>query len=145
MDVRQIEDGSRDPSTMSVDELRGNGVGGKDLIDAIIEVAQKQLFRPESVIEMGLEVIELSRLIRHQEGEAWGHGIVGIARDIASRIFEPFFTTKAAGEGTGLGLSLSYDIVVQGHGGEMYVESERGSYTEFVIRLPSSTGHEEAP
>ncbi|HLE56672.1 MAG TPA: ATP-binding protein, partial [Rhodothermia bacterium] len=68
----------------------------------------------------------------------------GIPVDIASRIFEPFFTTKAAGEGTGLGLSLSYDIVVQGHGGEMYVESEPGSYTEFVIRLPSSTGHEEA-
>ena len=69
----------------------------------------------------------------------------GIPLDIASRIFEPFFTTKAAGEGTGLGLSLSYDIVVQGHGGEMYVESEPGSYTEFGIRLPSSIGHEEAP
>jgi signal transduction histidine kinase len=60
----------------------------------------------------------------------------GIPEEIKSRIFEPFFTTKAAGSGTGLGLSLSYDIVVQGHGGDMYVDSSPGSYTEFVITLP---------
>jgi len=64
----------------------------------------------------------------------------GIPDDMRTKIFEPFFTTKAAGEGTGLGLSLSYDIVVRGHGGDMYVESAPGSYTEFVIALPNLTG-----
>jgi signal transduction histidine kinase len=60
----------------------------------------------------------------------------GIERAARGRIFEPFFTTKPAGEGTGLGLSLSYDIVVKQHGGHLTVESEAGSFTEFVITLP---------
>ena len=62
-----------------------------------------------------------------------GTGISAAARE---KLFSPFFTTKPAGEGTGLGLSLSYDIIVQGHGGSMDVESEEGEFTEFVIRLP---------
>ena len=61
----------------------------------------------------------------------------GIAKDVIGRVFEPFFTTKSTGSGTGLGLWLSYDIVVQGHGGELKVESEEGTYTEFRIVLPS--------
>ncbi len=62
---------------------------------------------------------------------------IGIAQDVIARVFEPFFTTKPAGSGTGLGLWLSYDIVVQEHGGELKVESEEGAYTEFRIVLPS--------
>ncbi|MCK5147934.1 PAS domain S-box protein [bacterium] len=54
------------------------------------------------------------------------------------RIFEPFFTTKAAGAGTGLGLSVSYFIVTENHGGEMWVESIPGEGSKFVIRLPLS-------
>ncbi|WP_437980260.1 ATP-binding protein [Sorangium sp. So ce117] len=61
---------------------------------------------------------------------------VGIPSNVAARIFEPFFTTKPPGEGTGLGLSLSREIVVQGHQGTMRVEGEEGEYTEFVITLP---------
>ena len=60
----------------------------------------------------------------------------GIAEEVQQKIFQPFFTTKPSGEGTGLGLSLSYDIVVQGHGGTLEVESREGEYTEFAVRLP---------
>jgi signal transduction histidine kinase len=59
----------------------------------------------------------------------------GIPDDLRGRIFEPFFTTKPAGDGTGLGLSLSYDIIVQGHGGSLELE-DRSGWTTFVIRLP---------
>ena len=55
-------------------------------------------------------------------------------------MFNPFFTTKPTGEGTGLGLSLTYDIVVKQHGGRIDVETESGSYTEFVVTLPRDEG-----
>jgi signal transduction histidine kinase len=61
----------------------------------------------------------------------------GVPEEIRSRIFEPFFTTKATGEGTGLGLSLSYDIVTKGHGGTMSVESGPGGGALFRISLPA--------
>ncbi|MBN1141229.1 MAG: GHKL domain-containing protein, partial [Deltaproteobacteria bacterium] len=60
----------------------------------------------------------------------------GIPAEIRNRIFEPFFTTKKVGEGTGLGLSVSYHIIVQRHRGEMTVDSEPGAWTRFIIRLP---------
>ena len=60
----------------------------------------------------------------------------GIPPDIQEKIFNPFFTTKPAGEGTGLGLSLSHDIVVKQHGGTIQVVTEPGSFTEFIITLP---------
>ncbi|MGE3784225.1 MAG: sensor histidine kinase, partial [Alphaproteobacteria bacterium] len=64
---------------------------------------------------------------------------IGIPPEIRDRLFQPFFTTKPAGEGTGLGLSLSYDIVAQQHGGTISVDSEPGAFTEFTIRLPRRT------
>ena len=63
---------------------------------------------------------------------------LGIPTMHRNKIFEPFFTTKPTGSGTGLGLSLSYDIVTQGHGGSMDVEStEEGEGATFVVRLPT--------
>ncbi len=60
----------------------------------------------------------------------------GIPLDVKERMFNPFFTTKPAGEGTGLGLSMSHDIVVKQHQGRIDVETEPGSFTEFIITLP---------
>lgn len=60
----------------------------------------------------------------------------GIPEEIKDKIFQPFFTTKPTGEGTGLGLSMSYDIIKKGHGGEVKVKSELGSGTELIITLP---------
>jgi len=62
----------------------------------------------------------------------------GVSPEVKEKMFDPFFTTKPAGEGTGLGLSLSYDIIVKQHGGSIEVETEPGEYTEFRIILPRS-------
>jgi signal transduction histidine kinase len=60
----------------------------------------------------------------------------GIPPEVKDKMFNPFFTTKPAGEGTGLGLSMSHDIVVKQHGGRIDVETEPGHFTEFIIVLP---------
>jgi len=60
----------------------------------------------------------------------------GIPKNIFDKVFQPFFTTKPTGEGTGLGLSLSYDIITKGHRGELKVETKESEGTEFIIVLP---------
>jgi len=64
----------------------------------------------------------------------------GISPEVKEKMFDPFFTTKPAGEGTGLGLSLSYDIIVKQHGGSIEVETQPGEFTEFRIILPRTAG-----
>jgi signal transduction histidine kinase/putative methionine-R-sulfoxide reductase with GAF domain len=61
---------------------------------------------------------------------------IGIPAEIRDRLFQPFFTTKPPGEGTGLGLSMSYDIITQQHGGSISVDSKVGEYSEFTVQLP---------
>jgi two-component system, NtrC family, sensor kinase len=63
----------------------------------------------------------------------------GIPESVKEKIFQPFFTTKPSGQGTGLGLSLSYDIVTKGHGGTLEVNSIENEGTEFVISIPIQT------
>jgi two-component system, NtrC family, sensor kinase len=59
----------------------------------------------------------------------------GIPQHIKEKIFQPFFTTKPTGQGTGLGLSLAYDIVTKGHSGKLVVESEEGKGTTFIVTI----------
>ncbi len=61
---------------------------------------------------------------------------VGIPKKLLDKIYQPFFTTKPAGQGTGLGLSLSYDIITKEHGGKIDVETKENEFTEFIIELP---------
>ena len=61
----------------------------------------------------------------------------GMPAAVAAQVFRPFFTTNAAGEGTGLGLSLAHDIVVKSHGGTLTVETREGEFTEFTVRIPA--------
>ena len=65
----------------------------------------------------------------------------GIPAEVMDKMFNPFFTTKPAGEGTGLGLSMSHDIIVKQHGGSIDVETEPGQFTEFTIVLPRASIH----
>ena len=60
----------------------------------------------------------------------------GIPQKVLDKIFQPFFTTKPTGQGTGLGLSLSYDII-KAHGGELKVETKEGEGAEFIVILPA--------
>jgi signal transduction histidine kinase len=73
-----------------------------------------------------------------QQVEVWvqDNG-TGMPPEVRQKIFQPFFTTKPTGEGTGLGLSLSYDIITQGHGGTLTVESQPGEGSTFLVRLPA--------
>jgi two-component system NtrC family sensor kinase len=63
----------------------------------------------------------------------------GIPAEVKEKMFNPFFTTKPAGEGTGLGLSMSHDIIVKQHGGTIDVETQPGEFTEFRIVLPRTS------
>jgi len=62
----------------------------------------------------------------------------GISQKILDKIFQPFFTTKPTGQGTGLGLSLSYDII-KAHGGEIKVETKEGEGSQFIVQLPATS------
>ena len=79
--------------------------------------------------------------IRTFQEEGWVCAAVadtgqGMSPEVRRRLFEPFFTTKPVGQGTGLGLSTSYNIVVHKHGGELLVDSKEGVGTTFTVRIP---------
>ncbi len=79
--------------------------------------------------------VTTTNLGKSMEIHIWDNG-KGISPEIKDKIFNPFFTTKPPGDGTGLGLSLSYDVIVQGYLGEISLETKEGEYADFIIRLP---------
>lgn len=79
--------------------------------------------------------ISTKRVNEYIEIRITDNGIV-ISDEIKEKIFQPFFTTKATGQGTGLGLSLAYDIITKGHGGTIEVHSKENEGTEFLIQIP---------
>jgi two-component system NtrC family sensor kinase len=87
-------------------------------------------YRPEVSVSTSLEKNNLVIKVKDN-----GNGIPDAIKD---KIMQPFFTTKPTGEGTGLGLSLSYDIVVKGHGGSITIDTREGEYSSFNITLPLS-------
>ena len=105
--------------------------------NAFYAVRQRQVQEssatPEPVYEPTIWVS--TRLVEGQvELRVQDNGL-GVAAPIQAKVFQPFFTTKPTGQGTGLGLSLSYDIITKGHGGEMWVESQEAQGAIFIIRL----------
>jgi ligand-binding sensor domain-containing protein/signal transduction histidine kinase len=82
------------------------------------------------------EVIVITTLLDDQVEIRIKDNGTGIPDEIKDKIFQPFFTTKASGQGTGLGLSLSYDIIVKGHGGNILVETKKGEGTVFIVLIP---------
>ncbi|WP_229317560.1 sensor histidine kinase [Larkinella sp. C7] len=87
-------------------------------------------FKPEIVVQT-------SRAGQQVSLKVWDNG-TGIPASVRAKIFQPFFTTKPTGQGTGLGLSLSYDIITKGYGGTLTVLTEVGTFTEFTVTLPLS-------
>ena len=103
--------------------------------NAFYSVTEKQKQQPDPGYEPSVSVItEKSQnmvLVRIRDNGT------GIPKRVLEKIYQPFFTTKPAGQGTGLGLSLSYDII-KAHGGELMVESKEGEGAEFTISLPGA-------
>ena len=101
------------------------------LNSAFYAVTEKMRLNPEgyepTVSVSTLKIGDILEIKVHDNGN-------GIPQKVLDKIFQPFFTTKPAGQGTGLGLSLSFDIV-KAHGGELKVETKEGEGSEFVIEL----------
>jgi signal transduction histidine kinase len=96
------------------------------------EDLRERAYRPEIVITLSATGNKVAISIRDNG--------IGMNDTVKAKLFTPFFTTKAPGEGTGLGLSLSYDVIVQGHGGDLKIDSETLSHTEVRLTLPRREG-----
>ncbi|MCP3097297.1 ATP-binding protein [Myxococcus sp. K15C18031901] len=122
--------------------LERTQVVGTDLSRVFINIVDNALYAMQQKrLRSGPEYVPVLRVQTQQTDQ---HLLVrirdngtGIREEDLARIFDPFFSTKPPGQGTGLGLSLSHDIVVQGHRGTLRAESVLGSFTEFIIALPN--------
>ena len=84
-------------------------------------------YKPQVIVQTKKTGDKTEIIVRHNGN--------GIPETVINKIFQPFFTTKPTGQGTGLGLSLAYDIV-KAHRGEIKVETKEGEGTEFIVQLP---------
>ena len=100
-----------------------------DRSSAASDVYKRQIIGYEPTVEVITKMVKDKVEIKIKDN---GNGI---PQQLLDKIFQPFFTTKPTGQGTGLGLSLSYDIV-KAHGGELKVETKEGCGSEFIIQLP---------
>ena len=101
--------------------------------NAFYAVRQRQLrSEPGYQPQVGVRTRVLNQQVQIQVSD---NG-TGMSAAVQAKIFQPFFTTKPTGEGTGLGLSLAHDIIAQGHGGTLSVESQEGKGTTFSVNLP---------
>ena len=109
------------------------------LLNLIVNAAQAIESKVgEKAVEKGKIVISTRDVKDWVEIRVQDTGI-GIPKEIHSRIFDPFFTTKEVGKGTGQGLSIAHDTIVNKHGGQIFFETEPGVGTTFIIRLPIKT------
>jgi len=104
--------------------------------NAFYAVVEKQNEMPDTDTYKPLVSVSTKKLDHKIEIRISDNGN-GIPEAIKEKIFQPFFTTKPTGQGTGLGLSLSYDIITKGHGGQMKVKTTEGEGAEFIIQLPA--------
>ncbi|ULQ52769.1 sensor histidine kinase [Flavihumibacter fluvii] len=103
------------------------------ITNAFYAVSEKKKLQPqgyEPIVSVSTKKIKNRVEIRVADNG------MGIPQKVMDKIFQPFFTTKPTGEGTGLGLSMSYDIITKGHGGELLVKTREGEFAEFIIKLP---------
>jgi len=115
--------GNPEQLSMTLMSMLGNAVY------AVVKKAQRENYEPEVTLSVNTSAEQLSIVIRDNG--------IGIEDTIINKIFDPFFTTKPTGEAAGVGLYLSREII-QNHGGDISVKSEKNVYTEFTITLPIS-------
>ena len=106
-------------------------VNQRNTVEALHATSQSSQYQPTVTISTHQSVNHI--IIKIQDNGT------GMPESVKTKIFQPFFTTKPTGEGTGLGLSLAYDIVTKGHGGTIEVESMEGEGTTFTVKLPILT------
>lgn len=132
-------DGQSIALTMDLDEAVGLVTVGEadihrvvlNLVDNALHAVSRRETEGAGNVRVSTHAADGEVVIRVRDN---GHGI---PPEVLPQIFEPFFSTRPSGQGTGLGLSLAHDIVVQGHQGSLSVVSEAGEFTEFTVRLPS--------
>ena len=103
------------------------------IVNAAQSIHEKKLINDcaeKGQIEISTEIVE-DNIIVHLKDTG-----TGIPDEIKNKVFDPFFTTKDVGVGTGQGLALSYDFIVNKHGGEINFDSTEGEGTNFTIKLP---------
>jgi signal transduction histidine kinase len=116
-------------------------VVGQDIGRVLLNLINNAFYAVSQKAHHGIEgykpvvVVQTKKRINTMEIKVKDNGD-GIPSQVLNKIFQPFFTTKPTGEGTGLGLSLSYDIITKGHNGSLEVDTTEGVGSEFIIQLP---------